>query len=509
MHELQTLIDSASLPILTAYYATLGLLALYGVHRAVLVRLLYRDAVSVQTPEAPPQWPRVTVQLPLFNEIHVGPRLIEAVCRLDYPESLLEIQVLDDSTDGTTELLARQVEHYRALGFDIHHLRRADRIGFKAGALEAGQKVARGEFLAVFDADFVPPRDFLRRTMPHFQHDDVGMVQVRWEHLNRDHSLLTRLQAVLLDGHFVVEHAARARSGRFFNFNGTAGVWRRRTIEEAGGWQHDTLTEDLDLSYRAQLLGWRFVYLPEVVAPAELPSDLGAFKSQQRRWAQGAAQTCRKLLRPILTAPLPWPVRLEALVHLSNNFCYVLMVLLSVLVFPAMVARRGTESWKLLVIDLPLFLAATAAVTLFYAVSQYRIGRRGLRTLAALPTAMALGIGLSLNNGTAVLRGLRRMGGTFERTPKYRVEAAGGRDGLPRSSPYRSQSGMTRPVEWFFALYFATCFGVAIYLQMWWSLPFLWLFLHGYALIAVLGLTARGPRWDPRGTEDLALHHPA
>ena len=318
----------------------------------------------------------MTVQLPLYNERCVVERLLDAVGALDYPADRLEIQVLDDSTDETSALAAAAVERLRARGLAVAHLRRAHRRGFKAGALAAGLEAARGELIAVFDADFVPPPGFLTATVPSFADPAVGMVQARWEHLNREASLLTRVQALLLDGHFAVEHRARHVAGCFFNFNGTAGIWRRQAIADAGGWAHDTLTEDLDLSYRAQLAGWRFVYLPDVAVPAELPADAASFKAQQRRWAKGSLQTARKVLPRLLAARLPWRVKLEACAHLTANLSYPLMVALSLLLFPAMAARRGSARSLLLWVDAPLFVAATASVFTFYLASQVLLGRR-------------------------------------------------------------------------------------------------------------------------------------
>ena len=268
------------------YLLVLGGLSLYGLHRYWILYLYwrhYKKAPPLREPPPPPVWPRVTVQLPLYNEYYVVERLIDAVCRLDYPRDRLEIQVLDDSADESRALASRKVAEKRAAGFDIHDIHRHDRRGFKAGALADGLQTARGELIAIFDADFLPPADFLKRTVPYFADERIGMVQARWGHINADYSLLTRIQSVYLDGHFILEHTARNRSGAFFNFNGTAGVWRRETIDDAGGWSDDTLTEDLDISYRAQLMGWRFVFLPDLVCPAELPVDVGAFRSQQHR----------------------------------------------------------------------------------------------------------------------------------------------------------------------------------------------------------------------------------
>jgi len=484
--------------ILTLYYLILGILACYGAHRLALVVTFWRTRRNQpSTPEPPAEWPMVTVQLPIFNERYVAERLIEAVCRLDYPRDRLEIQVLDDSTDDTFEIISRLVSRLGAEGFDIRHLHRENRPGYKAGALEAGLKVAKGEILAVFDADFVPNADFLRCSVPHFQGDKIGMVQARWGHLNRDYSLLTRAQAILLDGHFVVEHAARHRSGCFFNFNGTAGLWRRQAIIDAGGWDHDTLTEDLDLSYRAQLAGWRFVYLPDLVVPAELPAEINAYKSQQNRWAKGSVQTARKLLVTVLRAPISWRAKLEAFVHLTANFTYLLMVALSVLIFPAMALRRDEEPWMLLAFDLPLFLSATVSVMVFFAMSQKAAGVAGWgRRLWQLPAVMGLGIGLAINNSRAVLSGLLRDGGVFHRTPKYRIEDQG--DGWT-GKKYRLPYDATFIVETFLAFYFLACVIVAVQLEMWLSLPFLYLFLHGYFHMFLLGIgpILRRPRLRP------------
>ncbi len=472
--------------ILALYYLILGTLACYGLHRMVLVFSFWRTGRDLPPrPPEPEAWPVVTVQLPIFNERYVAERLIRAVCAMDYPRDRLEIQVLDDSTDETRELVAALVPELRRQGHDVVHLHRSDRTGYKAGALEAGLGKARGELVAVFDADFVPTPEFLRSSVPHFADPALGMVQARWGHINRDYSLLTRTQATFLDGHFVVEHTARHRSGCFFNFNGTAGIWRRRAIEEAGGWEHDTLTEDLDLSYRAQLVGWKFLYLPDLVAPAELPAEINAYKSQQRRWAEGSIQTARKLLATILRAPIPLRAKIEAFIHLTNNSAYLLMAALSVLVFPAMVLRRGEEVWKLLAFDLPLFLAATVSVIVFYLVSQRAAGLTWGRCLMQVPMLMGLGIGLAINNSRAVLAGLWRDGGVFHRTPKFRIE---GTTGGWTGKSYLLRKSSSFYVEAFLAFYFAACFVLAFELEMWLSIPFLYLFLHGYTYMFLLGV---------------------
>src|SRR6478752_7009934 len=345
---------SAETLTLAAYFFVLIILAVYGWHRYYLVYLYLRN--RGKEPKVggtlSPQ-PVVTIQLPLYNEMYVADRLIASVCAIEYPRELLEIQVLDDSTDETRGIAEAAVRRFAAEGVDIKYLHRSDRNGYKAGALEAGLKQARGEFVGIFDADFLPSPDFLTRVMPQFADDKVGMVQARWGHINQDYSLLTKIQSILLDGHFVLEHGGRYRAGRFFNFNGTAGVWRAAAIADAGGWQHDTLTEDLDLSYRAQLRGWQFVFVPDLIAPAEVPVEMNAFKSQQHRWAKGSIQTCRKLLPEILRAKVPLGVKAEAFFHLTANFNYPLMCVLSVLMFPSMVIRYNMGWYEMMLIDVP------------------------------------------------------------------------------------------------------------------------------------------------------------
>jgi cellulose synthase/poly-beta-1,6-N-acetylglucosamine synthase-like glycosyltransferase len=468
---------------LALYYLILGCLAFFGLHRLVLLVLYYRsERKGESTPAPPDHWPRVTVQLPLYNEMYVAARLIDSVCQVSYPQDKLEIQVLDDSTDETSEIVAASVARYRKLGFDIYHLHRKVRTGFKAGALEAGLRQAQGSLLAIFDADFVPPQDFLFKSVPHFCDARIGMVQARWDHINRDYSLLTQIQAIFLDGHFVIEHAARNRSGRFFNFNGTAGIWRRQAIEDAGGWEHDTLTEDLDLSYRAQLAGWNFLFLSDLKAPAELPVDINAFKRQQFRWAKGSIQVARKLLGRIFRAPIPWKVKAEAFIHLTNNASYLLMVVLSMAIFPAMILRRGTDVRILLLVDLPLFLGATVSVLLFYLCSQLALGN-GWRRIRYLPALMGLGIGLAMNNAGAVVQGLFQNGGVFERTPKYRIESAHDAWKLKR---YKVKRNISWWLEGLFAAFFAACFVLAWRWGLWLSLPFLYLFLQGYSYMFLL-----------------------
>jgi cellulose synthase/poly-beta-1,6-N-acetylglucosamine synthase-like glycosyltransferase len=471
---------------LASYFFVLIVLAIYGWHRYYLVYLYMRNRGNGAKPGAaldPP--PVVTIQLPLYNEMYVADRLIEAVCRIEYPRSLLEIQVLDDSTDETRGIAELAVRRFAAEGIDIKYLHRTDRRGFKAGALEAGLKTARGEFITIFDADFIPAPDFLTQLMPHFRDPQIGMVQARWGHINQDYSLLTKIQSILLDGHFVLEHGGRNRSGRFFNFNGTAGIWRRAAIDDAGGWQHDTLTEDLDLSYRAQLRGWRFVFVSDVIAPAEVPVEMNAFKSQQFRWAKGSIQTCRKLLPRILRAKLPLAVKAEAFFHLTANFNYPFMCVLSVLMFPAMVIRYNMGWYEMLLIDVPLFFAATFSVCNFYMVCQREIHRDWRARIKYLPFLMSIGIGLSINNTRAVIEALFNKQSDFTRTPKYRIE--GNADEWV-GKKYRQSVAVQPLIELALGLYFTSTVFYAIANQIYGTVPFLVLFQIGFLYTGLLSI---------------------
>jgi cellulose synthase/poly-beta-1,6-N-acetylglucosamine synthase-like glycosyltransferase len=378
------------------------------------------------------------------------------------------------------------VARYREEGFDIQHLHRTDRGGFKAGALDAGLQVAKGEFILIFDADFIAPADILEKTLGHFQDPKVGMVQVRWGHINRDYSLLTQVQSVLLDGHFILEHGGRNRSGRFFNFNGTAGLWRREVIADAGGWQHDTLTEDLDLSYRAQMRGWRFVFVQDVVSPAEVPVEMNAFKSQQHRWAKGSIQTCKKLLPRILASNLPRAIKIEAVFHLTANFAYPLMIVLSLLMFPAMVIRYNMGLYEMFIVDVPLFLGATMSVCSFYLMSQREVfGETWKSRIKYLPAVLGVGIGLSVNNAKAVLEALFGIDSEFTRTPKYRVESAGDEWKQKR---YRGNLTFVPFIELLLGVYFTLMAVYAVTNEIYGTLPFIFLFQGGFLYAAFLSL---------------------
>jgi cellulose synthase/poly-beta-1,6-N-acetylglucosamine synthase-like glycosyltransferase len=474
--------------IIALYLITLGVLALYGLHRSALLFSYLRHRSEQTRPRlkfGEADLPVVTVQLPMFNELFVAERLIDAASRFDYPADRLEIQVLDDSTDATSSIARAKCAALREQGLDVVYVHREDRQGYKAGALEAGMKLARGDFMLIFDADFIPGREIVREMIDFFAEPSVGMVQARWTHLNRNHSTLTRCQAMLLDGHFVIEHSARNRSGCYFNFNGTAGMWRKSAILDAGGWQHDTITEDMDLSYRAQLAGWKFVYAPQLSAPAELPSEMNGFKGQQYRWAKGSVQTARKLLGTILRAPVSRKVKTEALFHLTNNLAYLFLLVLALLQLPNMLIRRGMEHPELLMLDLPLFLATCGSVAAFYVVAHQDLYGGRWQAIKQLPAMMALGIGLSINNGRAALEGLFGRDVEFVRTPKR-----GSLDGKPSSGTfgYRVRWPWHNTVELGLALYCTTSLFVAIATESWASVPFLLLFCAGFTWVGLASL---------------------
>ncbi len=487
-----TLYNTPTLVLLGVYFSILLVLSFYGSHRYTIVYLYKKFAANKPDP-APAKvvhddaLPVVTVQLPMFNERYVATRLIDAVSRMDYPLEKLEIQVLDDSTDDTVKICEKRVEELQAQGFDIKLIHRVDRTGYKAGALENGLSECRGSLVAVFDADFIPEPDFLRKTVHYFSDEQVGMVQTRWEHINREYSLLTRAQAILLDGHFVLEHTARNRSGRFFNFNGTAGVWRKETIADAGGWEHDTLTEDLDLSYRAQLKGWKFVFLRDVTAPSEIPVEMNAFKAQQHRWAKGSIQTALKLLPRIMKSNVPWFVKVEAFYHMTANFAYLLMVLLSVLMPLATIVRVHQGLYETLVIDLPVFLSATVSICYFYWVSQREIGRSAWDTLRMIPAVLGIGIGLSLNNAKAVMEAVVGFDTPFVRTPKYGIHSSGE---SWHKKLYIKKSTVLTVIEALLGAWFTYAI-VHVLLSpkgSLFSLPFLMLFQFGFFYVAATSL---------------------
>jgi cellulose synthase/poly-beta-1,6-N-acetylglucosamine synthase-like glycosyltransferase len=470
--------ETFDIAIVTAYFVILAILSFYGIHRYIMVYLFHKYRNNVAVPKANfSDLPRVTVQIPSYNEMYVIERAIDAVCSLDYPKDRLDIQVLDDSTDETDAIASRAVERWQRQGLDIQYIHRSHRLGYKAGALENGLRTAKGEFVAVLDADFVPEPSFLQKTIHYFTDPGLGMVQARWDHLNRDYSFLTRTQAIFLDGHFMLESFTRSLSGRFFNFNGTAGILRRSAIADAGGWQHDTLTEDLDLSYRAQMKGWRFLFLSDVTVPAELPVEMNSFKTQQCRWAKGAMQTCKKVLPSILRGKFGAAEKWESWYHLTGNISYPLMVLFAFILFPALIIRYNQGWFELLTIDLPLFLLSFSSVSAFYITSQRALHKDWYKRIAYLPGLMAVGIGMTISGSKVVLEGAFGVKSAFIRTPKFSVR---GNDGEWKTKKYRTNVGLLPLLEIAMGMYFTLVVFYAFDLGVYGVIPFLLLFQLGY-----------------------------
>ncbi|MBN4059257.1 glycosyltransferase [Endomicrobium sp. AH-315-J14] len=463
------------------YFAVLLTLSGYGLHRLHLVLLCRRHRAAIERAhEMPPakegeELPIVTIQLPIFNESTVIVRLLRMVAKMDYPKDCFEIQVLDDSTDETIEIARAEVERLRKRGFDASYIRRDDRVGYKAGALDFGLKIAKGSLIAIFDADFLPTPEFVRELVGHFRDPKVAMVQTRWTHLNREANLLTRVQALMLDGHHMVENRARFGAGLLFNFSGTGGMWRKVAISDAGGWQHDTLTEDLDLSYRAQLKGWRFVYRADVISPAELPEDISALRAQQYRWAKGTVQTARKLLRRVLRSDLSRRQRFEAFFHLTPHFAYPLMVLLSLLLLPVLLTVSAKDIGTMMLIDLPLCMAPMSSLAAFYMLAESAQGRSRMSAIRLLPALIALGAGLAPHLTKAVNQGLRFGGGEFVRTPKRGTDR------------WRYGAALDLPlIELFCCMVSCGSLVVSVQTGHFFATPFAALFAFGYGYIALL-----------------------
>lgn len=472
--------------IIALYLFVLSILGIYGFHRSHLLMLYFRHRNKSDEPKSLfDELPQITIQLPMFNEMYVVERLMEKVANIDYPKDRFEIQVLDDSTDETVNIAKAKVAELKERGFDIVYLHRTDRTGYKAGALEEATPSAKGEYLMVFDADFCPEPNIVKDLVHHFTDPKVAMVQARWGHINREYSVLTHAQSMMLDGHFVIEHIARNRSGRFFNFNGTAGIWRKSAIIDAGGWQHDTVTEDMDLSFRAQLRGWRFVYVPQAIAPAELPCEMNSFKTQQFRWAKGSAQTTRKLLWTVLKADIPFKVKLEVFFHLTNNFAYIFLVILAALQLPNMLLRQEMANPELLLLDVPLFAATCGSICVFYLVSHRALYGDFWSAVRRLPLMMALGIGLSINNARAVIEGLFGNDVEFVRTPKHGIE---NKSSIWKKKKYKTKWPIHSLVELAFGAYFVFTIGLAMFTGSWITIPFLLLFMVGFLYVGALSL---------------------
>jgi cellulose synthase/poly-beta-1,6-N-acetylglucosamine synthase-like glycosyltransferase len=468
--------------IMIPYFAVLIVLSAYGLHRYEMIRGYWKHRARLMNGEPASRFtelPPVTIQLPLFNERYVVERLLEETAKMDYPRHLLQVQVLDDSTDDTHPFTERLCAEYAAAGFPIEYIHRTNRHGFKAGALQNGLKTATGEIVAIFDADFVPPVDFLQRTVHYFADPQIGMVQTRWGYLNRHYNVLTEVQAMLLDGHFVLEHVARCGAGLFFNFNGTAGLLRRSMIEDSGGWQHDTLTEDSDLSYRAQLKGWKFAYLPALECPSELPVETYGFQVQQSRWAKGLTQVAIKLLPTILRAKLPLRVKAEAFFHLTPNISYPLMIIVSALMLPVMIVRFYMGWFQMLVIDTPLIAASFWSISAFYIVAQRELfPKTWKRAFLFLPALMAAGVALTIINTRAVIEALIGHQTAFARTPQYAIGSA--QKVKLQNTKYRRRSGWLPYAELAAGTYFLSMVIFALESYNFLAVPFLMLFVAGY-----------------------------
>ncbi|MHC4294515.1 MAG: cellulose synthase family protein [Planctomycetota bacterium] len=493
---------------MTLYTFVLVMVSVYGLHRYALVFLYYRHR---RKRPAPPAYfedlPFVTIQLPMYNERLVARRIIEKTTEIDYPSDRLQIQVLDDSIDDTARIARQAVDDARAKGFNIEYIHRDNRKGYKAGALANGLKTATGEFVTIFDADFVPEADFLKRSIHYFTDPKVCVVQTRWDHINRNDSLLTRTQAIFLDGHFAIEHVARNRSERFMSFNGTAGTWRRAAILDAGGWHHDTLTEDLDLSYRAQLKGWKFIFLPELIAPAELPPEMIAFKAQQFRWTKGGAQTALKMLPKVMLSKAPLKVKVEAFFHLTCFTMHFYVLMLMLMLFPAMWLKgvpveEGTM-WRGL-FDLSIFTLATLSASVFYIASQVELFRNWRSVVKFLPVLMALGVGLCISNTQAILEALFGKKSEFVRTPKYGGKALANR--TCTAAPGRKPRRKFLPyVELLFGIYLGVCTACSLMsLRGTLAAPFLVIFMFGFFYVSVLSFQVeRSQRFAAEAPKDL------
>ncbi len=473
--------------LLIVYFVSLSILFAFGIHGLVML-YYYRKTLHIKTPEMKieGEYPDVTIQLPMYNEMYVIERLIKAVCNIEYPKEKLQIQVLDDSTDETTIIASKLVDEYRAKGFDIEYIHRTNREGYKAGALKDGLDKARGEFVAIFDADFVPNRDFLVKTIPYFKNKNVGMVQTRWEHLNEEYSFITRASALALDGHFVIEQQVRNKAGFFINFNGTAGVWRKETIYDAGNWHADTLTEDLDLSYRAQLNGWKFVFLNDVTSPAELPADINALKTQQFRWTKGAVETAKKILPLVFKSDLPLKIKLESFVHLTSNIVFPFIILVAILNIPLVIIKNTVGGYDNYYTLMSVFVLASISTFLFYMFAQRAIHLDWRKRLLLFPVFLAGSMGFAVNNSKAVFEALINKKTGFARTPKYKIE--GEKDKWKNKKYVQKKLNWTIFVELLLAFYYVVGIAISVYYLEIAAIPFQLLFLLGFGTVGYISL---------------------
>jgi len=473
--------------VLFVYIISLSIILVFGSHGFIMMYYHHKYRKNIPKPKDNHDEEMVTIQLPMYNEMYVAERLIDAICEMDYPKAKLEIQVLDDSTDETVDVVAKVVKQKKKLGFDIHHVRRTNRSGFKAGALKEGLKSAKGKYVAIFDADFIPKKDFLRNTLKYFTHNKIGLVQTRWEHLNEDYSILTKVQALALDGHFVIEQTVRNRSGFFIQFNGTGGVWLKECIEDAGNWHADTLTEDLDLSYRAQLKGWKFVYLRDFTTPAELPAEMNALKAQQFRWTKGAIETGKKLLPLVWKGKIPLRVKLQATFNLTNNLVFPFSLLAGILNVPLIFIKNAGPYWNFFNF-MAIFVVAFISTFLFYLFSQKDVHADWRKKIALFPLFMAGSMGFTLNNTRAVIEGLMNRKSEFVRTPKFKVEKKN--DALSLKNKYLAKTKIQTStyIELLLAVYCLIGVVASIYFMEIAALPFQLMFFLGFSTVSLMSL---------------------
>ena len=476
--------------LLIIYTLVLSIVFVFSLGQAYLI-FSYLKAKSRKEllPQMPNNLPIITIQLPLFNELYVVERLINAVCALDYPISKLEIQVLDDSNDEALSLSKKIIEQKKALGFDIVHLTRAQNTGFKAGALQSGLATAKGEFIAVFDADFLPKPNFLMQLIPYFNQADIGMVQSRWGHINQNYSLLTQLQGFGLDGHFRIEQSGRNNAGLFINFNGTAGIWRKSCIEDAGGWQYDTLTEDLDLSYRAQLKGWQFKYVEQVVCPAELPVEINALRSQQHRWTKGAIETAQKLFSKMWLSNISFKKKIFASLHLLNAYIFLFVFVTSVLSLPVLIIKNQGEIPDLYFQLMTFFLFGLLIVFVFYLVAFAANRKNILEFLKLFPLFLSVSMALSLHNSMAVLEGVFGNKSAFIRTPKFNITQ--NKQDFKANIYFSHRLSKTFLVEIFLGFYFLAGVIIAFYFKDFGLMPFHLLLFFGFSFLNFYALKSR------------------
>ncbi len=458
------------------------ILSIYCIHRLYLILIYdsYKNSKIKPLKKFKPL-PFVTIQLPIYNEKYVVKRLITSACNINYPKNKFEIQILDDSTDETSTIISDLVKKFSNLGIKIYHIKRKNRIGFKAGALQYGLNLAQGEFIAIFDADFIIPKNFLLDTIHYFKDPKVGLVQTCWDYVNRDYSLLTKIQSLMLDAHFIIEHSSRNKSGKFFNFNGTAGIWRKKTIISAGGWSSDTLTEDLDLSYRAQLNGWKFIFLKEIKSFSELPVEISSFKQQQHRWTKGAVQTFFKIFPKIIKSNLPLGIKIESFFHLGGNLSYLFLLILALIMYPAIVARINYGWYQLIFSDIPLFVISFTSIFIFYQ-KAIKEGNSNLNSIFYIPLLMATCIGLSINNAKAVLEAIFKIKSPFNRTPKFNIQNKKDKWFIKK---YYANDNYIFIFELAMTFYYGYIIKFSIFRHNFASIPFLILFFTGFLLIFI------------------------